>query len=91
LVGFGCPNLRHAETHSFDGCRRDEVQENLDTTHEVEIVVGLLHGRRIRHAVEEFQCAYHGLDRIRCHNAVRYLVVVTGCVLRKADRANSQQ
>jgi hypothetical protein len=70
---------RQATTQPLDGSRRDEVQEGLDPTEEVEVVVDDPARLAGRDPVEELQRADSGLDPVRGEDRLRDRGVVAGC------------
>ena len=75
LVAPGCVHADVAEANSLNGCRGDEVQENLDAAQEVEVVVDPLGRFEGGHAVHEVERADPGLDRVRRQDLLGDLVV----------------
>ncbi|MNP23582.1 hypothetical protein D3C76_1162990 [compost metagenome] len=75
------PHAEVTQAQPFNGGGGDTIEEGLHASHEVEVVIQRLDRRRIRHSVEETQCAQSGFDGVRGHDLVGNPVVVTRCLV----------
>ncbi|MNR10634.1 hypothetical protein D3C85_1268960 [compost metagenome] len=59
------PHAVQTAADGHHGCTGDVVEEGLDATHEVEVVVQCGNGLLVRYTVAEVQCAKTGFDLVR--------------------------